>query len=174
MRVPNGTFMQMAWFVDDIHAAMRHWVEHSGVGPFYYGTRNTLDITHRGMPQKLDFSGAIAQAGPIQIELLTQYDAAPSAFRDVFAPAQGGPHHMGSIVEDYDRELANYLKQGFEVAHSGQVGARRFCFIDTRPAFGIMTELLEDTPDLRDLFGRIAAASIGWDGTDPYRDRSKW
>ena len=76
-----------AWFVDDIQAAMRHWYEHSGVGPFYYGTRNTLDIVHRGRPQKLDFSGAIAQAGPIQIELLTQYDAAPSAFKRAMMPA---------------------------------------------------------------------------------------
>ena len=62
MRVPNGTFMQMAWVVNDIEAAMRRWHENSGVGPFFYGPRTQLDIVHRGKPSVFDFNGALQSA----------------------------------------------------------------------------------------------------------------
>jgi hypothetical protein len=174
MRVPNGTFMQMAWVVNDIEAAMRRWHEQAGVGPFFYGPRTRLDIVHRGKPSVFDFNGALAQAGPIQIELLCQHDDAPTAFREVFKPGQEGPHHMGTIVQDYDAEFESYRRQGFDLVHTGQVQGRRFCYFDTRPSFGLMTELLEDAPGLREMFGKVADASVGWDGNDPYRDRSRW
>lgn len=165
---------QIAWVVDDLDAAVRHWQEAAGIGPFFVGEHVGgifTEATYRGSPVEVDMSCAIAQSGPVQIELIKQHGGAPSPYRDVFAEGESGLHHICSFVDDVGAECRNYEALGFEVVLTGVVaGQTPVAYVDTRPTTGCMTELMGRSGLVVDMFAAAAAAAVGWDGTDPVRD----
>jgi hypothetical protein len=166
-----GTFMQICWVVDDLDAAMRHWHQTANVGPFY-AIRSPLisDFRYRGAPGTLDMDAALAQAGPIQLELIQPKGNTPSAYRDAVAPGQTAMHHLGKISDDYDEECSRYRNLGFAAAHSGRVGDARFTYFDTRPSLGCMVELIERDDAILEMFKIVADAAVDWDGREPFRE----
>ena len=116
--LPTSQFGQIAWVVDDLDAAVRHWQQTTGIGPFFVGAHiggMITDGTYRGRPTEVDISAAIAQAGPVQIELIQQHGRAPSPYRDVYAEGESGIHHMQAFVEDVEDRCRIYREHGFEV-----------------------------------------------------------
>ena len=64
---------QNAWVVDDLETACNAWVTELGVGPFFiteYAPSAFDSVTYRGAPSELAMRIGIAQAGPLQIELI--------------------------------------------------------------------------------------------------------
>ncbi|WP_395336466.1 VOC family protein [Novosphingobium sp. BL-8H] len=170
--VPGRHVMQVAWLVDDLHAACVRWTRTTGIGPFLTVPHVVLEeYRYRGKPAGgLDFSVAIAQWGGVQVELVQQHCNNPSAYRDTIAKGQGGFHHLAIYADDYDAAYAHYRDQGFAAAVDGTFGGFRFSYIDTSTAIGCMIELIEENPAQSDFFRRVAHAADGWDGeTDPIR-----
>lgn len=168
----RGTeYFQSAWVVESLDEAMAYWTKICGVGPFYVIPDCAIEnYAYRGQSGgALRFSGALAQAGPIQIELIQQHGDDPSAYRDVYPAGTGGFHHVCAFAKDYDADVERYRSAGASVAHSGQFGDMRFCYLDTRSAMGCMTELIEDRQSIRDMFAVVANAAVNWDGSDPIR-----
>lgn len=167
-------FVQMAWVVEDIDAAMEQWLRVAGVGPFFVNRHvKVKDCIYRGQRDgDNDHSSALASAGQIQIELVQQHDDAPSIYRDSFPAGTGGFHHIARFVEDFPSAVAQYSSDGFEMAFEGSFGDTNFCFFDTRKTFGCMTELLEARPAMVSLFAHISNAGLEWDGNDPIRPMS--
>ncbi|NWK98298.1 methylmalonyl-CoA epimerase [Sphingobium lactosutens] len=167
--VPSG-FFQSAWVVEDIDRAMHNWVS-AGVGPFHVVRRAQVqDLRYRGEPAQVDFSVAIAQSGPMQIELIQQHDDHPSHYRDVYAPGEEGFHHVCRYTADFDADLADHAARGGIAAVTGRSGDMRFAFLDTRATLGCMTEIIEDSATMRGFFDLIARSAIDWDGIDPIRE----
>ncbi|PEQ14313.1 methylmalonyl-CoA epimerase [Novosphingobium sp. PC22D] len=170
--VPGKHVMQIAFMVEDLHAACMNWVRTTGIGPFLEVPHVVLEeFGYRGTKSSgLDFSVAIAQSGGVQIELVQQHSDGPSAYRDTIARGEGGFHHLAIYTDDYDATYGGYVGRGFVAAVDGTFGGYRFSYIDTSPAIGCMVELIEANPLQTDFFERIAAAAEGWDGeTDPIR-----
>lgn len=167
-------FGQIAWVVDDLDKAVRQWQETAGIGPFFVGEHIGGIITnaqHRGTPVDIDMSCAVAQAGPVQIELIKQHGDGPSPYRDVFADGEQGIHHVCSFVDDVEVEIRRYQGLGFDIAMTGSiVGETPVVYVDTRPMIGVMTELMGRSGPVSTMYGAIADAADGWDGTDPVRD----
>ncbi len=157
--------LQMSWVVRDLEEAALRWHRTMGVGPFIINRH--IPITngvHRGRAKQTDFSTAIAQAGPVQIELVEQHDSGPSCYRDIIASGAEGMHHVAIIAEDYDAAVASYTARGHQVASSGNFGEVRFCYVDTVDSLGHMVEILEDSRAIRAFFAMIARAAEEWDG----------
>ena len=171
MRQDFGPNIQMAFVVPDLDAAVRHWVEVQGVGPFHVMRHcQVSNAIYRGtQPVEVDFGVAIAQMGSVQVELIQQYCDTPSAYRDVYARGEGGFHHTCVVVPDLEAALAHYAAQGAPVSIRGDFGAVRWAYVDTRAQFGCMTELVGEHPDIRAFFKIIADSAVDWDGTDPVR-----
>lgn len=169
--VPSADYVQMSWVVDDLKQAIGVWRERTGVGPFFVIENIQPEaVKYRGQDNALVFHVALAQAGPIQIELIQQVSNGPSAYRDRFAQGEEGLHHLAVIVTDYDREVALYREQGCVPATEAIFGGTRFAYIDARKApHGCMIEVMEDNPAIRGLFRTVADAAQDWDGTDPVR-----
>ncbi len=166
----NRTVMQNSWVVDDIDAAMRHWITTCGIGPFFVVKELTLDdLWHRGRPTDAICTIALAQAGDVQIELVQQLNDAGSAYRDTVPKGQSAFHHIAFYSHDYDKDLADYTSQGFDVAYNGAFAGKRFCYIDTSATIGCMVELIEESTAQAEFFARIRAAAENWDGSDPIR-----
>jgi hypothetical protein len=74
--------MQFAFVPKDFDAAVKHWTETMGVGPFYLIENNLLgEGKYLGEPYHCVFSIAIAYWGDMQIELVRQENDAPSIYR---------------------------------------------------------------------------------------------
>lgn len=159
--------IQMAWVVEDLEEAAHRWNRTSGVGPFLVNRHiRIIDPLYREEPGEVDFSTAIAQAGPVQIELVQQHCDSPSCYRDSVPAGSEGFHHMAVMVESYDQVVAHYVQQSCSIASEGLFGEARFCYVDCRQSIGHMVEVLEDCAPIRSFFAAIARAAEEWDG-DP-------
>ena len=169
-RARNRRVIQASWVVDDIESKALEWVRATGIGPFFLFEKIPVEEpSYRGRPVTIDFSVAIAQAGDVQIELVSQQNDAPSAYRDLIAKGHSGFHHIALYCMDYDADLESYRDQGFVPVVEGKFAGKRFCYVDTSAALGCMVELIEDSPVQVEFFARIAAAARDWDGTRPIR-----
>jgi len=158
---------QMSWVVRDLEEAALRWHRATGVGPFLINRHLTIDQPlHRGKPNPIDFSIAIAQAGPLQIELVEQHDDRPSCYRDTVPAGQEAMHHVAIMSADYDAALQHYLDRGFEVASSGFFGEVQFCYVDCTAELGHMVEIVADCAPIRAFFDMVRQAAEEWDG-DP-------
>jgi len=168
----NRTMVQNGWVVDDLHAAVKKWQDFYGVGPFWI-TETVVpdDIMYRGTPSYLEMSVAIAHAGNVQIELIQQNCDNPTAYRDQFAPGQGGFHHACYHSDDFDADKALFEANGYVAATEGSVynGELRFAYFDTRSDFGIFTEIVTPTEAFLASNKKIKDAADNWDGRDPVR-----
>jgi hypothetical protein len=171
---PDTRFMQLAWVVPDVHEAAAAWTRQAGVGPFFLFEKVSWDNPlYRGKPwETIDITAAIAQAGDVQIELISQNEERPSMFRDVVPAGKSGLHHMGLYCSDYDANLAAYRKGGAEVVFSGLMMGNRVCWVDTIATLGFMVEVIQANPVADMVFGKIRAAAENWDGKDALRTLS--
>ncbi|BBZ01609.1 glyoxalase [Mycolicibacterium chitae] len=167
--LPNSNFMQACWVVPDLRPAIETWSRTTGVGPFFwFDGVDCVNGRHRGVPAEFPtVTAAIAYAGDLQIELVSQDNDDPGVFRDLFGRGQSGLHHMALVCTDYESERDAYIAGGAELAFEGQVGNSRTCWVDTTPTLGFMIELLEPSPVREKGFAAMRAAAEAWDGVDP-------
>jgi catechol 2,3-dioxygenase-like lactoylglutathione lyase family enzyme len=170
-----GEIRQLGYVVHDIEQAMEYWHRELGVGPWYYNPRVPIrNYRYRGREYEVHNSVALANSGPLQVELIQTRNDAPSMYRDFLAAGQAGLQHVAYWTSDYDADLARLTGQGFQVVMSGEVGDRgRFCYFDV-PAHagahpGTVIELSEVAGPKGRLFDLIRAAAQGWDGKNPVR-----
>ena len=170
-RPTDRTIFQNAWVVDDFEATAMKWVREMGVGPFYvseYTPELFTNVTYRGEPAELAMFVAIAQAGPIQIELI-QPTVERSAYRDSVTAGADGFHHMCVWTHDFQADTEYFEALGYPTATSGTAGDIQFAYYDTRPLLGCMLEVVNQSAGLLERFAMIAEAAQEWDGKDPIR-----
>ncbi len=165
-----GEIRQMGYVVRDIEAAMKHWIETLGVGPWYYVERLPVqDFRYRGEPSDADVSIALANSGRVQVELIQQRNDAPSMYRDFIAAGREGLQHVSSWPEDYDEVLARALADGIEVAQSGSTPRGAFVYLATESVPGTVMEMADFTATRKRQFAAIEQAAVDWDSRDPIR-----
>ena len=166
-----GAVRQNGYVVRDIEAAMDHWTRVLGVGPFFYFPRVPIEQPmYRGKPTALDVSIALANSGPLQIELIQQRNDSPSLYRDFLDAGHEGLQHVAYWTTTMDADLARLAAAGYEVAQSGAIGADgRFVYYATEQHPGTVVELSEISGRKGKFFEHIAETARTWDGTDPIR-----
>lgn len=175
-RLPTSqTVFQNAWVVDDAEATAMRWVNEMGVGPFYFTeyVDHFKDVMYRGEPSELSMIVGLAQAGPVQIELIQPTSDKPCAYRDSVAPGTDGFHHMCLWSHDIDADTGYYEKLGYPAVTTADAGHVRFAYFDARPFMGCMLEVVEQKPAIIENFQSIADAAVDWDGSRPIRQRSE-
>jgi hypothetical protein len=168
-----GPVRQNGYVVHDIDAALKHWTEVMGVGPFWFIERAPLEaFRYRGRSSPLEVSIALANSGDLQIELIQQRNEAPSMYRDFLAAGHEGLQHVACWTRHFDRDLDRARSAGFEVGQSGQIGADgRFVYFESRGHPGTVVELSEISGAKGRFFDHIREAAVSWDGSDPIRTR---
>lgn len=167
-----GPAHQLGIVVRDIEAAMRHWTEKNGVGPFFYmEDLPTIEFQYKGESHPLHIRAALAYSGPMQIELIELIGNTPSAYLDFLGDGHEGLHHIGYLSEDYDADLQRALDAGMVIEQSGVVLSEdgRFAYFESDGHPGTVMELIAVTDTNREIFQMIKAASENWDGTEPVR-----
>jgi Glyoxalase/Bleomycin resistance protein/Dioxygenase superfamily len=74
---------------------------------------------YRGGAATVDIHVDVAQAGPVQIELIADFTSGPSIFRDLrdrHDHKGTGFHQICTVTKDYDAKKAHYTNLGYELA----------------------------------------------------------
>ena len=167
-----GAVTQNGYVVRDIHAAMDHWVNVMGVGPWCYVDRVKTDyFRHRGVASPVEMSIALANSGDLQIELIQQRNDAPSLYKEFLDAGHEGLQHMAYWSKDYQSVYDRALSLGYKVGHEGQIGGEqgRFCYFDTQAHPGTVVELSDISGAKGQFFEHIRQAALNWDGSNPIR-----
>jgi hypothetical protein len=169
---PEGEyrFFQLGFVVDDLLVAAARWASVYGIGPFHVLPPIETSCTYRGAQSAVNLQVGVAQAGPIQIELIKQHCDRASIFRDLFGKGESGFHQLCTVSPDYDGTRAHYERLGYELAGEVVVApGMRAAYFDTADDFGFFTEVLEETPGFLAQLAKIAQTCAEWDGSDPVR-----
>lgn len=169
----NQPVRQIAYYVDDVHAAALRHVAAFGSGPFFTMELPRLPAVYRGRPCLLDQTAAVGQWGAMQVELIQENGYGPSILHEMYPPGSGhsGLHHMALFVDDLEEAVSKFATPGFGEAMRVTPEGLDMCavFIDTLAAYGHFTELYEPVPALTGLYAHVAAAAENFDGSDPVR-----
>jgi catechol 2,3-dioxygenase-like lactoylglutathione lyase family enzyme len=163
--------MQLGFVVPDLEAAIRHWHRRMGLGPFFVLSHvQFAELYYRGEPADVDMNVALAQWGEVQVEVIQQFNAAPSIYSDFAGRARGGLQHVGVMTDSLDEHLARLRPLGIEPVQWGSTGnGIRFAYVDTDEVPGSMVELIESGPAINEFFALVRRAAQEWDGRDPVR-----
>lgn len=167
-----GKVCQNGYVVRDIEAALKHWTDVLGIGPFFYIDRVKCDwFTYRGKPSPVEMSIALANTGDLQIELIQQRNDAPSMYLDFLNAGREGLQHMSYWTANYQADYDRALAAGYKVGHEGQIGGEqgRFVYFDTETHPGTVIEMSDISGAKGKFFAHIRRAAESWDGTDPIR-----
>ena len=166
-----GEMRQVGIVVRDIEAAMRHWVEVCGVGPWFCIDKFAVTrFSYRGTRyDDIHITLALANSGEVQLELIQQRCQTPSMYRDFLAAGHEGMQHWSSWPVDYDNMLKRALANGYSVGQDGEARTGRFVYLWQEGHPGTVIEMAELTAARERFFDAIRQAAVGWDGADPIR-----
>jgi hypothetical protein len=168
-----GKVQQNGYVVRDIHAAMDHWINVMGVGPWFHIEEIRYDWYHyRGKPSDLRATVALAMCGDLQMELTQPLNDAPSLYKDFFDAGLEGLHHIAFGTTTFEETRGRALAMGYSIGHEGCVGGPggHFCFLDTGPEWpGTVIELSETGDYKKGVFEKLKAEAAAWDGSNPIR-----
>lgn len=169
---PYGGIMQTAFVVEDIRAAIAHFVANCHAGPFFlldsFGDESHV---YRGAPAQARVSIAMGFAGAMQIELIQPLDSHPSVYRETIERRGYGFHHFGIAFEDCEAQLPAYAARGYEVAYSAPVptGGSVYYLDNGKGAAEGFLELIPANAGMDAHFTRYWQAAQDWDGKAPIR-----
>jgi hypothetical protein len=168
---PEGDyrFFQLGFVVDDIVAAAARWAAVHGVGPFHITPVVEMRAIVAGQVAPASIQVGLAQAGPVQIELIQQHCDRPSIFRDWGSNGGGSFHQLATVTPNYDVRKAHLEHLGYELAGEILSDTLRVAYLDTAEHFGFYTELVDDRQNLAAHWQQISQTCATWDGTDPVR-----
>lgn len=166
-----GPVRQNGYVVRDIEAAMEYWTQSLGVGPFFFIEKVPVqNFRYRGAPSDLQMSVALANSGPLQVELIQQRNDAPSMYRDFLEGGGEGLQHIAFWVEEFDAALGEAIRLGWREGHSGEIGADgRFVYLDSPGHPGNVIEISEVSGAKGKFFESVRESAETWDGTTPIR-----
>ena len=137
--------------VRDLKKAIEYYSTVFGIGPF-----TSMDAIP--IPKKLRVKGksfdmklnvAVAQMGPVQIELLEPAGDGPHKW---FLDSKGeGLHHLGFIVDNYDAWIDYAKQQGIEILLNADLdlpgtGHMRVAYLESDKPGSVLVEVIEVTP----------------------------
>ncbi|MCI5074480.1 VOC family protein [Oricola sp.] len=113
-----GPATQLGFVVRDLDAAVRHWIDVLGIGPFLFlenGTgRPPNPSRFRGEQVSIEMRLAFGFIGDVQLELIQQVNDAPSPYTEFLASGREGLQHLGYWVPDYDEARRRVEQAGYE------------------------------------------------------------
>ena len=164
-----GPVIQIAFVPPDFDAALKHWIQVMGVGPFFLLEKMALEgLTYRGQPSDCVFTVAIGYWNDLQVELIRQDNDSPSIYRDF--SNHGAMHHVCLLTDDLAAARASAVAAGAEMLVEAKIGADGGVFYaDARGCPGSIVEVLQPATGTLDFFAMMREAARGWDGAHPVR-----
>ena len=155
--VQYGSIMQIAYTVPDIEFAVNNFARQMNIGGWVIIEKTEFaSMLYRGKESPVPLKVGIAYQGDMMYEFIQPLTSGPSVYKDTIDSTGYGFHHFAVVVENMDKEIAEYKSRGFELALDVRTkeGARG-AYMDTRGKLPGMLEFMEDSGPIR-AFLRLA------------------
>ena len=144
----NGV-AQLGFVVRDLDATVEQYWRLFGIGPWHfytYGPPLVKKMTYRGRPVEYHMRIALANIGPLRIELI-QPLGGETVYAEFVKEHGYGIHHLGLLVENIGEALDFASRMGLHMimdgAGFGSDGDGHYAYLDTEPLIGTTLELIE-------------------------------
>jgi len=141
------TYKQVALVVKDAYAAMKHYWEVLGIGPWdirHFTPQTTRGFTVEGklVTEDFDFICAVTWEGEIEMELI-QPIKGPNIYWDFLEKHGEGLHHIKEIVSDENipAVLEDFEAKGFRVIQTGWIDNDVHYYLRTDDALSMTYEI---------------------------------
>jgi len=148
-------FFQVAFVATDLDRFLEALSDDLGVDRFFVIRDAPItDQTYRGRPCDARQDLAFGYAGTLQFEVIQPLSGESSYSAFLADHPEGGLHHTGILVDDYDQAVEE-LSQRSPKVQTGRVGDTRFAYFDKVGTLGEYIEVLQLGNDFVELFERI-------------------
>ena len=160
-----GPIMQMAFIVDSFEDSLEFWTRKMNVGPFVMLEGVELkDVYYKDSPADIDFSGAIAYTGSMQVELIKQYCDTPSIYNEYVNNEKGPLHHLAALTDDIENDIHILESQGYTNLQGGKTQDNgEFAYQHTKDKKDPIFELAQLSKSGLDFFDMMKDAAKNWD-----------
>lgn len=168
----SSGIVQLGYVVPDLGAALDHWTQTLGVGPFLVTSRiDYAELHYRGNAIAIENAVALASWRGMQIEIIQQTAGDASMFTEFIARRGGGLHHICLLTDDLAADLSAWKAKGTDVLMGGRTSAGiPFAYLDSDPDdAGRVIEIVQPSDGLTRFFGKLDRLAETWDGRDPVR-----
>ena len=135
---------QVGIVVRDMDQSIEFYSTVFGCGPFKEMEYSLEGVLYRGKPSDCKMKLAMAQSGPVEIELIQVLEG-ETPHTEFLREKGEGLHHLRFSVDDLDGKLAEYAEQGIEPVwqHSMPEIGFSWAYLNTDTVGGVMIELVE-------------------------------
>jgi hypothetical protein len=133
---------QVGIVVKNREDAMEKYSSLWSIGPFRLWDVDLPEGIVRGKKTHCKAKLAFAQAGPIEIELIEPGEG-ETTWSEFLRDKGEGVHHVAMWINDMDKEVESYSKDGVAVLQFGDDGTTKFAYMDTEATAGVIVELLQ-------------------------------
>ncbi|HEU0196448.1 MAG TPA: VOC family protein [Nevskiaceae bacterium] len=164
-----GLIRQLGYIVKDLPAAAAVWSEKLAVGPWTFIKNIPLTSEYEGKHSEPMIDVGLSYRGDMQIELIQQTNTDPSPFLPYIQRGQFGLHHTAFLIDRIDATVAGLQRSGLELECDIHMpgGSRYVFFRSPIPNERTFIELMEATPQIKQLYVDGIPAAAHWDGKTP-------
>ena len=158
----SNSVFQLGYVFPDISKPIDHYVSKMGSPGFLrLPDVAVVDQTYLGEPLECRQNIAFGFVGIMNVELIEPISGVSSYSEFLERNPDGGLHHVGCKVYDFDKAIADMEGAGCPVIQTGRFGdATRFAYCDTRAALGHFTEILYFDSATQALFEAIRNGQV--------------
>jgi methylmalonyl-CoA/ethylmalonyl-CoA epimerase len=146
--VKNGV-AQIGFVVRNLDEVVQQYWKLLGIGPWHfytYGPPLVKTMSYHGRPVQYSMRIALANIGPLRIELIEPVGG-ETVYAEFVREHGYGVHHLGLLVEDMTSALsvasAAGLPMTMDGAGFGKDGDGHYAYLDTEALIGTTLELIE-------------------------------
>jgi len=139
---------QIGIVVPDIGKAVSHYSKILNIKPWFRSKTASNDVDFKGESFRLELDIALAFSGGLEIELIQMLTDRECIYSDIMKKQGGGLHHIGTMVDSFDKKLGQMKAAGIGVIRSGVIktiggAVTKYAYMDTVSTCGIISEIIE-------------------------------
>jgi methylmalonyl-CoA/ethylmalonyl-CoA epimerase len=156
-----GTLFQIGYVVPSLDAALAHLNDKLGAPRFMVLREIVVENGwFRGSTAPINHSMAFGYVGDMQFEIIENVAGKSTYSEFLERVPEGGVHHLGYAVEDYDAATAELLGRGYRPVQRGTFGDTKFGYFETGDDPGTLTEIVYLDANVRGMFANIKAQTF--------------
>lgn len=159
-----GPIRQIAYIVEDLDAAIRHWMDYAGIGPWTVYKNASMRGHCRGADTTVKMNVGLSYQDEVQIELIQVTSRTPSPYQDAGGHSLVGMHHIAWLSHDIDGDVAKAMQRGLVPAFEASNGVVRVAYMESAVEPGLLLEFIEAAPVVLENFASGTKAAREWDG----------
>ena len=134
-----GTLFQIGYVVPNLDAALTHLNTKLGASRFMVLREIIVENGwFRGSQAPINHSMAFGYVGDVQFEVIEPVAGKSTYSEFLDRVPEGGVHHLGYAVEDYDGATRDLTARGYRLVQRGTFGDTKFGYFETPDDPGTM------------------------------------